>query len=167
MAYRLEGKLLEVCTCDVLCPCWVGADPDNGTCDGTLSWHIEKGEIQGVDVSGLTVGMLCHIPANILKGNWRVVVFLDDKASSQQEEAILKVFTGKLGGPVADFASLVGEVVGVERVAVTFEVEEGKGAELHHRPLSGRHVCRTKSAGIVGPDQGRCPDLFLRCAGRG
>jgi hypothetical protein len=129
MAYRLEGKLLEVCTCNVLCPCWVGADPDSddGTCDGTLSWHIEKGEIEGIDVSGLTIAMLCHIPGNIMNGNWRVVVFVDDKASSQQEEAILKVFTGKLGGPVADFASLVGEVVGVERVAVTFEVEEGKG----------------------------------------
>ncbi|MCG6982871.1 MAG: DUF1326 domain-containing protein [Deltaproteobacteria bacterium] len=127
MAYRLEGKLLEVCTCNVLCPCWVGADPDNGTCDGTLSWHIEKGEIQGVDVSGLTVAVLCHIPGNILKGNWRAVVFLDDQASSQQEEAILNVFTGKLGGPVADFASLIGEVVGVERVPITFEVEEGKG----------------------------------------
>jgi hypothetical protein len=127
MEYRLEGKLLEVCTCNVLCPCWVGADPDNGTCDGTLSWHIEKGEIQGVDVSGLTIGILCHIPGNILMGNWRAVVFLDDKASSQQEEAILNVFSGKLGGPVADFANLIGEVVGVERVPITFEVEEGKG----------------------------------------
>jgi hypothetical protein len=127
MAYRLEGKLLEVCTCNVLCPCWVGEDPDGGTCDGTLSWHIEKGDIQGVDVSGLTIAMLCHIPGNIMNGNWRAVVFLDDKASSQQEEAILNVFTGKLGGPVADFASLVGEVVGVERVPVTFEVQEGKG----------------------------------------
>jgi hypothetical protein len=127
MAYRLEGKLLEVCTCNVLCPCWVGEDPDGGTCDGTLSWHIEKGDIQGVDVSGLTIAMLCHIPGNIMNGNWRAVVFLDDKSSSQQEEAILNVFTGKLGGPVADFASLVGEVVGVERVPVTFEVQEGKG----------------------------------------
>ena len=127
MAYRLEGKLLEVCTCNVICPCWVGEDPDGGTCDGTLSWHIDKGEIEGVDVSGLTIAMLCHIPGNIMNGNWRAVVFLDDRASSQQEEAILNVFTGKLGGPIADLAALVGEVVGVERVPVTFEVEEGKG----------------------------------------
>ena len=127
MAYRLEGKLLEVCTCNVICPCWVGEDPDGGTCDGTLSWHIDKGEIEGVDVSGLTIAMLCHIPGNIMNGNWRAVVFMDDRASSQQEEAILNVFTGKLGGPIADLASLVGEVVGVERVPVTFEVEKGKG----------------------------------------
>ncbi|MFI5019627.1 MAG: DUF1326 domain-containing protein, partial [Dongiales bacterium] len=32
MGYRLEGDLLEVCDCNILCPCWVGEDPDNGTC---------------------------------------------------------------------------------------------------------------------------------------
>lgn len=127
MTYRLEGRLLEVCTCDVLCPCWVGADPDGGTCDGTLSWHFDKGEINGVDVSGLTLAILCHIPGNILKGNWRAVVFVDEKASPQQEEAILNAFTGKLGGPIAEFANLIGEVVAVERVPITFEVEKGKG----------------------------------------
>ncbi len=127
MAYRLEGKLLEVCTCNVICPCWVGADPDGGTCDGTLSWHFDKGEINGVDVSGLTLAILCHIPGNILKGNWRAVVFVDEKASPQQEEAILNAFTGKLGGPIAEFANLIGEVVAVERVPITFEVEKGKG----------------------------------------
>ncbi len=127
MTYRLEGRLLEVCTCDVLCPCWVGADPDGGTCDGTLSWHFDKGEIDGVDVSGLTIAILCHIPGNILKGNWRAVIFVDEKASSQQEEAILNAYTGKLGGPIAEIASLIGEVVAVERVPITFEVEKGKG----------------------------------------
>jgi hypothetical protein len=127
MAYRLEGKLLEVCTCNVICPCWVGADPDGGTCDGTLSWHFDKGEINGVDVSGLTLAILCHIPGNILKGNWRAVVFVDEKASPQQEEAILNAFTGKLGGPIAEFANLIGEVVAVERAPITFEVEKGKG----------------------------------------
>ncbi len=49
--YQLEGRLLEVCSCGVLCPCWVGADPDGGTCDSALGWHIDSGTIQGVDVS--------------------------------------------------------------------------------------------------------------------
>ena len=53
--YQLDGRLLEVCTCEVICPCWVGADPDGGTCDSALGWHIDTGTIQGVDVSGLTI----------------------------------------------------------------------------------------------------------------
>ena len=127
MAYQLEGRMLEVCTCKAVCPCWVGEDPDGGTCDGVIAWHIDRGTIDGADVSGLTLGLLAHIPGNVLKGNWRAVVYVDEKATSQQEEALLNVWTGKLGGPVADLVQLVGEVVGVERAPITFTVEKGRG----------------------------------------
>jgi hypothetical protein len=126
MGYTLEGQLLEVCTCNVLCPCWVGEDPDGGTCDGVLSWHIQNGTVNGTDVSGHTITILTHIPGNILEGNWKVVVYVDDDASEDQQQALLDVWTGKLGGPVADLAQLVGDVMAVERVPVTFQVE-GKG----------------------------------------
>jgi len=127
MAYQLEGELLEVCTCKILCPCWVGEDPDGGTCEGVLAWHVEKGTVNGVDVSGRTLVVLCHIPGNILKGNWRVVVYVDDKTTPQQQEALLNVWTGKLGGPCADLAQLIGQVAGVERVPITFAVEGARG----------------------------------------
>jgi hypothetical protein len=127
MAYTLEGRLLEVCTCKTLCPCWVGEDPDFGTCEGTLAWHFDSGNIDGIDVAGLTFAVLCHIPGNILQGNWKVVAFVDDHASKEQEEAILGVYTGKKGGPVADLAQLIGEVAGVERVKFTFEVDKAQG----------------------------------------
>ena len=123
MAYQLEGRLLEVCTCNVLCPCWVGEDPDSGTCDGVLAWRVDQGTVNGTDVSGHTLVILTHIPGNILKGNWRVRVYVDDEATPEQKEALLNVWTGKLGGPVADLAQLVGEVLGVEQVPITFEVK--------------------------------------------
>jgi hypothetical protein len=92
-----------------------------------LGWRVDKGTVEGVDVSGITIAMLAHIPGNVLAGNWRAMVFMDEKAMEDQEEALLNVFTGKLGGPIADMASLVGEVVGVERVPITAEIEGGKG----------------------------------------
>lgn len=127
MAYQLEGQLLEVCNCKTLCPCWVGEDPDFGTCEGTLAWNITRGEINGVDVSGLTICVLAHIPGNILQGNWRAVVYVDDRASPAQRQALLDVWSGKLGGPVGDLVQLVGEVVAVKDVTVTAEVTDGKG----------------------------------------
>ena len=123
MSYQLEGRLLEVCTCNVLCPCWVGEDPDGGTCDGLLTWRVDKGTVNSVDVSGRTISLLCHIPGNILQGNWRVRVYIDDKATPEQKDAMLSVWTGKLGGPVADFAKLVGEVIAVEQVPITFDMK--------------------------------------------
>ncbi len=127
MAYHLEGRLLEVCDCRVLCPCWIGEDPDNGTCDTIVAYHFDKGTIDGIDVTGRTIAIVAHLPGNILKGNWRVVVYLDDQTSDQQMAAILKVYTGQAGGPIADLAKLVGEVVAVERVPITFNVDKGRG----------------------------------------
>jgi hypothetical protein len=127
MAYQLEGRLLEVCTCNILCPCWVGEDPDGGTCDGLFAWHFDKGSVNGTDVTGRTFGWIGHIPGNILEGNWRIVVFLDEDVTDEQEQALLDVWTGKLGGPIADLAQLVGEVISVERVPIEFTVEGVKG----------------------------------------
>jgi hypothetical protein len=127
MAYHLEGSLLEVCDCRVLCPCWIGEDPDNGTCDSAQAWHFEAGSIDGVDVSGRTIAMVAHIPGNVLKGNFRVALYIDNGASDAQQQAILNVYSGKLGGPVAELAKLIGEVISVERAPITFEVREGRG----------------------------------------
>lgn len=144
MAYELEGRLLEVCTCNVLCPCWVGEDPDGGTCDGLLSWHVDKGKINSVDVSDRTIAVLGHIPGNILKGNWRVKVYVDDKATPDQKDALLSVWTGKQGGPLADLASLIGEVISVEQAPIVFDVKGvdgtlriGSGIEAKLKPFQG------------------------------
>src|SRR2546426_598105 len=127
MAYEIEGRLLEVCTCHILCPCWVGEDPDGGTCDGVLAWNVDKGAINGTDVAGRSLIILCHIPGNILKGNWKVRLYIDDKATPAQKDALLAVWGGKLGGPIADLAKLIGEVVSVEQAPVTFDVQGVNG----------------------------------------
>jgi hypothetical protein len=127
MAYQLEGRLLEVCTCNILCPCWVGEDPDSGVCDGTLGWHVDKGTVDGVDVSGHSIVALCHIPGNILKGNWNIRLYVDDKATAPQKDALVAVWTGKKGGPVADLAKLVSRVDAIEQVPIEFRVEGVKG----------------------------------------
>ncbi|MGQ0736686.1 MAG: DUF1326 domain-containing protein [Acidobacteriota bacterium] len=127
MSYLLKGRLLEVCTCNTLCPCWVGDDPDNGTCDSALAYHFDSGNIDGEDVAGLTLALAVHIPGNVLKGNWRALVFIDDKATKAQEAALLSVYSGKAGGPVADLVKLIGEVIDVRRVPISFDVVKGKG----------------------------------------
>jgi hypothetical protein len=127
MRYRVEGRLLEICTCKILCPCWVGEDPDGGTCDSSMAWRIDAGTIEGIDVSGRTIALSIHMPGNVLKGRWRTVVYIDDQSTPEQYDAILKVWTGKLGGAIADLAGLIGEVIAVERAPIDFAVVEGRG----------------------------------------
>jgi hypothetical protein len=74
-----------------------------------------------------------------LHGNFRVALYLDEGASDAQQQALLDVYSGKLGGPIADFAKLVGEVVSVERAPIRFDVEGGRGiltiGEVSHAEL--------------------------------
>ena len=127
MPYRLEGSILEVCNCQVLCPCWIGEDPDQGTCDSVLAYHFDRGDINGVDVSGLTLAFVAHIPGNVLDGGFRVVIVVDDRASIEEEAALITAFRGRLGGPLEDMSRLIGEVLAVERAPITYAVAQGKG----------------------------------------
>jgi hypothetical protein len=127
VTYTVEGRLLEACSCGGPCPCWVGDDPDGGTCDTVVCYHYDKGEINGVGVAGLTLALVAHIPGNIMKGNWTVAAHVDSKATPQQKEAILAAHTGKLGGPLADLSPLIGRVVGVYDVPIDFNIVEGRG----------------------------------------
>jgi hypothetical protein len=148
MSYQVEGRLLEVCTCNVVCPCWLGQDPDNGVCEGLLVWSVDKGTVDGTDVSGRVLGMVAHIPGNILNGNWKARVYVDDKASKEQMDALLGVWTGKLGGPIADMAKLVGEVLSVEQTPITFDVQ-GADAILKMGPSIEANVSPVLGAGGV------------------
>ena len=108
-------------------PCWIGEDPDVGYCDACNAYHLDRGTIRGVDVSGLSFVAVVHIPGNVLQGNWRVVWFISEEASDEQFSAIRDRFGGKLGGPLADLAQLFGEILAVERAPIRYETVAGKG----------------------------------------
>ncbi|VXB36623.1 conserved hypothetical protein [Burkholderia sp. 8Y] len=127
MSYQLMGSILEVCECKVLCPCWIGEDPDNGICRSAIAYHYEQGTIDGVDVSGTTVAFAAFIPGNVLEGGWRVAMYVDERATDAQFDALVSVHRGERGGPLADIVKLIGEVVSVNRASIEYTVVEGRG----------------------------------------
>ena len=124
MAWKLEGSYFETCSCDVVCPCTaslsLGATEDR--CNVTLVFHIKDGEVDGTDVSGLTVAAVADTPKVMTEGNWRLGVVIDDAASDEQAEKLGAVFSGALGGPMESLGPLVGVNLGVERLPI--EVQE-------------------------------------------
>jgi hypothetical protein len=128
MAWKLQGQYFENCSCDVPCPCTVSLDlgADRDRCHFFLVFEVEAGDIEGVDVSGLTVAAVGDTPKVMSDGNWRLGVLIDERASDEQAGKLTAVFAGQLGGPMEAVAPLVGELLGAERVAL--EVSHQNGA---------------------------------------
>jgi hypothetical protein len=124
MAWSIEGTYFESCSCEVVCPCTaslaLGAHYDR--CRVTLVFNIRNGEVEGTDVSGLAIAAVADSPKVMSDGNWRVGVFIDDRASDEQAEKLGAVFGGQLGGPMEGLVPLIGENLGVERAP--FEIRE-------------------------------------------
>jgi len=126
--YKLQGDLLESCSCWAPCPCWIGADPDGECCQGFNAYHIERGRIGETNVDGCDFVRVFDISGNPrVPGSWRQVVVVDDRASSEQVTAIVDAFSGVCGGPLADIARLVDETLGVERARISYSVVRGSG----------------------------------------
>ena len=69
-------------------------DPNTGK-DFVSTKTLKNLQVDGTDVSGLTFGMLAHIPGNVLKGNWRALAFVDERASPAQREALFNIMSGQ------------------------------------------------------------------------
>jgi hypothetical protein len=120
MAWSLKGDYVETCSCELMCPC--NLSMDHGAtydfCRVTIVFDIREGEIEGTDVAGLTIAAIADTPKVMTEGNWRLGLFVDDQASDEQADKLVKVLTGELGGPMAGLAPLIGEMLGVERLPI-------------------------------------------------
>ena len=127
MAWSVKGTYFETCSCELMCPCNLSLDhgATYDYCRVTLVFNVQEGQVDGTDVSGLVVAAIADTPKVMTEGNWRLGVYIDDKASDEQMEKLLGVFSGQLGGPMAGLAPLVGENLGVERVPIEI-TEEGR-----------------------------------------
>jgi hypothetical protein len=124
VSWSLKGSYFETCSCDLMCPC--NMSMDHGAtydfCRVTLVFNIKEGEIEDTDVSGLSVAVIADSPKVMTEGNWRLGLFIDDRATDEQTDKLTGVFAGQKGGPMEMAAALVGEVLGVEQAP--FEVIE-------------------------------------------
>ena len=102
MPWKIAGSYFETCSCDVICPCTaslsLGATKDR--CKVVLVFNVKDGEVDGTDVSGLTVAAVADTPKVMSEGNWRLGVVIDEAASDEQAEKLGAVFSGALGGPM-------------------------------------------------------------------
>src|SRR3954469_21184061 len=137
MAWTLKGSYAETCSCELMCPCNLSFDhgATYDFCRATLAFHVREGEIDGADVAGLNAVVIIDTPKVMTDGNWRLGMFLDERASDEQADKLAQVFGGRLGGPMAGLAALGGEGVGVARAP-----SEMRDAGLRHGGRAGEAI---------------------------
>lgn len=152
MSWRLDGTYFENCNCDVVCPCAssdLAAPADNERCRAFFAFHVDSGEVDGVNVGGLTVGLLVDSPQLMISGNWRAGLFMDASASEEQAAKLAGVFSGQMGGPMGGLAPLIGEFMGIETAPIHYS---GSGRSHHVTIGDGVDVAVDDLASPLDPE---------------
>jgi len=159
MAWHISGKTTELCSCKMMCPCWLGpeGEPDHGWCAGAFGFDIEKGESDGVDLSGSRVALTAEWPGNFFHGDGTARLYLDQGASAEQRRELEAIFGGKRGGM---FEAVFGGVISKWLPARAAKVEIGWGesptlrvddvAEARLAPLKDQAGQETRITGAAG-----------------
>ncbi len=142
--WRIEGQYMETCNCDFICPC-IGSNltarPTEGDCKSAIAMRIDKGEKDGISLDGLAVVVVMFSPGPMAEGNIKVGLIVDENADDAQTAAIGEIVSGAAGGPMAALAPLVGEMAGIEKRPISFEMDgmnrSVKAGELIDQALAG------------------------------
>ncbi len=127
--WNLQGSYFEACNCETACPCVWLQPPSEGNCKLFVAWHIDTGHLNGEKLDDLNVALACYSPGHMKDGNWQAALYVDERASDEQFDAITQIFAGKLGGHPAILMSFVTEVWGIKKIKIDYQ-EQGNKRQL-------------------------------------
>ena len=139
--WSVEGTYFEACNCLPICPCRQiggrdGGRSSFGVCDFALSWWVKTGHAADINLEGRQVVMVGTYSDDDAGSPWTVALFIDDHATSVQQNALADIFLGRAGGtPSRNYTPAIASVAGVHTARV----------ELDHR----RHHWRIRVEGHV------------------
>jgi hypothetical protein len=105
--WAISGTYLESCNCDAICPCRAvggrkGGRSTHGVCMGALSWEVDRGGTDAVSLEGLRAVLALRYDDDEPGSPWDFVLYVDDRADSDQRGLLRAVFLGELGGTPVD-----------------------------------------------------------------
>jgi hypothetical protein len=124
--WHVRGSYFESCNCDPICPCRridgvAGGRSTHGVCMGVLSWVIEEGHVDEIDLAGLNVALAVRYDDDEPGSPWQWILYLDERANLEQLGALEAIFSGRLGGDAEThfpWAWKASELLAVRRVGI-------------------------------------------------
>lgn len=161
-SWNVKGQYYETCSCDFVCACVPGqlaVKPTKGSCTFAMAFQIERGTFGTVSLDGLGFIVLGLTPEAMGKGNWSVGLVTDERASTEQREAITAIASGAAGGPMAALSGLIGKFLGVESAPITFERNGVKWS------VKAARLVDMAAQGAMGINPGATEPLYLENTG--
>jgi hypothetical protein len=109
--WELKGRELVNCTCEYGCNCQFNALPDKGHCYAVAGIGIDEGHYGATRLDGLRIAAIFKWPRAIHEGNGEAIAFVDERASAEQRDALLKIMTGQDTAPFATMFAVYASTV--------------------------------------------------------
>ena len=120
--WHFSGEFFESCNCEVNCPCSFGTPAHYDSCDVNHAWHINDGRYGDTALDGLNFAMAYRTPKRMSDGNWVVAIYIDERATEEQGEALRLIVSGEAGGSFfSRRKDLTGTLLGVKSAPIVFE----------------------------------------------
>jgi hypothetical protein len=101
--WTLKGREFVHCNCAYGCPCQFNARPTHGNCHAVQGVDIEQGWHGNTRLDGLKIAAVVSWPGPIHEGKGRIVPIVDERATPEQREALLRIMSGLDTEPGATF----------------------------------------------------------------
>jgi len=101
--WMIRGPEIASCNCAYGCPCQFNALPTDGTCRAAVGIHIDKGHYGNVKLDGLNIAATAAWPGAIHQGHGEILPIVDERATPEQREALLKIMSGQDTDPGTTF----------------------------------------------------------------
>lgn len=150
-AWNLKGDVLENCSCDIVCPGHFSFRNrcTHDYCRAVWAFRINEGRFGDVDLNGLNAIMIGATPPYMIDGDWKVALYLDERADDRQAEGIEAIFAGAADGPWAALARFVTTRLPTRRVPIRFN--EGDDGRLSAVEVPG--ILKADATPIRGHDK--------------
>lgn len=96
--FRVKAESIEACNCQHGCNCQFAGYPNEGLCEFIVGYEVKDGQFGDISLKGVRAVVAAKYPKAIHEGHGHVVLFVDDKASPEQVNALTTILSGKMGG---------------------------------------------------------------------
>jgi hypothetical protein len=101
--WTIKGREFVHCNCDYGCPCQFNARPTHGGCNAVVGIEIEEGRHGSTNLSGLRIAAIAAWPGAIHEGHGQIVPIVDERATPEQRQSLLRIMSGEDTEPGATF----------------------------------------------------------------